>query len=155
MPVTDKGVLGRMYDPWSFERWIKFGLGLNGWSMMLMLAESSELSAILFIARIFDGLRTSATAVSRQEPCSCVFHSPQPLISCRRTVRRLSALRPCQPWSWLSRLPFWTTSSSEAFPMSECYRHSSRPTLGRNNPLRVDIIPKADECAEGWALVLK
>lgn len=78
-----------------------------------------------------------------------------PLISCRWTVRRPSASRPCQPWSWLSRSPSWITSFSEAFPTSECYPHSCRPLSGRNSRLRVDIIPKADVCAEVWVLILK
>lgn len=50
-----------------------------------------------------------------------------PFLSCRQTVQRLSALKPCQPWSWPSRSPSWTISSSEAFPTSECGPHSCRP----------------------------
>lgn len=44
-----------------------------------MLANSSELSTIFFITRIFDGLCTAAAAVSRQEPPSHVSFPPSSL----------------------------------------------------------------------------
>lgn len=59
--------------------WTKFGMGFDSWAMMLMLANSPELSTIFFITRIFDGLCTSAAAVSRQEPPSHVSFPPSPL----------------------------------------------------------------------------
>ena len=56
------------------------------------------------------------------------------LLSCRRTVQRPSALRPCRPWSWPSRSHSWTTSFSGAFPTSEC--------TSQQQGLLGDIVPR-------------